>query len=335
MDEKLDLDKAVDFLKESYSFETTGSTGEFRADCPFCRDTKKHMYVNFDKKVYNCFRCGAGGMILNLLAELEGKSFNAMKSKFSIGPKKFTPIKSGSLQEAMAKLEKLQTHPPPPSLTFAEIPLPIGSTLLKPENKGSLTPFFNYLIGRGVEEQDIYRCEMYACTSGQYRNRVILPIRMDGTLTGYQGRDITGRSPLKVRNPLGMNKSKMLFNYDTACRYDEIVVLEGPYGAIHAGENAVAVLGKELSYDQARLLEPFKKITICFDANAWEYSFKAVSKLLNSKVFVALLPQDTDRGDKLQPDDLTKDELKNLIQNAIYGRNLSALEAMIKTKLAT
>lgn len=34
--------------------------------CPFCEDGKGHLYLNFDKDVYNCFKCGMKGKISTL-----------------------------------------------------------------------------------------------------------------------------------------------------------------------------------------------------------------------------------------------------------------------------
>jgi hypothetical protein len=37
--------------------------GELRVDCPFCGDTGRHMYVNAERGLYHCFRCGASGRL--------------------------------------------------------------------------------------------------------------------------------------------------------------------------------------------------------------------------------------------------------------------------------
>lgn len=36
---------------------------EFRTNCPFCPDTKQHLYFNIDLGVYHCFKCGAQGKL--------------------------------------------------------------------------------------------------------------------------------------------------------------------------------------------------------------------------------------------------------------------------------
>jgi len=34
---------------------------EFRTNCPFCSDTKEHLYVSTSKRCFYCFRCGIRG----------------------------------------------------------------------------------------------------------------------------------------------------------------------------------------------------------------------------------------------------------------------------------
>jgi len=37
--------------------------GELRVDCPFCSDTGRHLYINTEKGLYHCFRCGRSGRL--------------------------------------------------------------------------------------------------------------------------------------------------------------------------------------------------------------------------------------------------------------------------------
>jgi len=43
---------------------------EYRACCPFCGDTKFHLYLNPQKDAWHCFRCGEGGGVRDLLQKL-------------------------------------------------------------------------------------------------------------------------------------------------------------------------------------------------------------------------------------------------------------------------
>lgn len=45
--------------------------------CPFCDDRKAHLNINLEKNVFRCNRCGKGGGILHLYAEMNDISVNA------------------------------------------------------------------------------------------------------------------------------------------------------------------------------------------------------------------------------------------------------------------
>lgn len=38
--------------------------GEYRANCPYCADTKQHFYFNISSKVFHCFKCGISGKLV-------------------------------------------------------------------------------------------------------------------------------------------------------------------------------------------------------------------------------------------------------------------------------
>jgi len=50
--------------------ETSGC--EYRTNCPFCNDKKGHLYINPEKNVFHCMRCGAEGGAVKLKALLDG-----------------------------------------------------------------------------------------------------------------------------------------------------------------------------------------------------------------------------------------------------------------------
>ena len=49
-----------------------GKRGEAVVNCPFCGDKKRHMYLNREKNVFHCMRCGASGGMKELYARLGG-----------------------------------------------------------------------------------------------------------------------------------------------------------------------------------------------------------------------------------------------------------------------
>jgi hypothetical protein len=54
---------------------------ERRYCCPVCGDKEFHLYVNTQKEVYNCFRCGAKGRIKNIQFESHREIVEKPKAK--------------------------------------------------------------------------------------------------------------------------------------------------------------------------------------------------------------------------------------------------------------
>lgn len=52
-----------------------GSGNEMRANCPFCDDSKSHLYINKIKPVYKCFKCEEVGTWAGLIMAVEGCTF--------------------------------------------------------------------------------------------------------------------------------------------------------------------------------------------------------------------------------------------------------------------
>lgn len=138
-----------------------------------------------------------------------------------------------------------------------------------------------------------------------YEGRVIIPVRVDGHVVGYQGRavelkasngtfvwngaswvivkDADGNSTLpegrklnKYMSAAGMARNRMLFGYDQAAMWNldnamhgprsRCVVVEGPLDALRIGPPAVAVLGASMSRVQAAMIAGrFSRVIIAGD----------------------------------------------------------------------
>ncbi|MBR6487488.1 MAG: DUF3854 domain-containing protein [Clostridiales bacterium] len=57
--------------------------GTYQVPCPFCRAIDKHkkMYVDADKRVFNCFHCGKSGGAVELYAQVYNLSFEEAKDE--------------------------------------------------------------------------------------------------------------------------------------------------------------------------------------------------------------------------------------------------------------
>lgn len=64
--------QVMDIAKEHGMKIRKTSGGEYRTDCPFCNDKKGHLYINPEKNVFHCMRCGAEGGAIKLKSLLDG-----------------------------------------------------------------------------------------------------------------------------------------------------------------------------------------------------------------------------------------------------------------------
>jgi len=222
---------------------------EYIVDCLFCSKRQK-LYINPNRGLYICFRCGETGRIEDILGR--GKY-----ARPEVAPPVHVPLPEDI--EPPGELQSLQS--------------------LSPDH-----PAVQYIKQRKfdlVELNNVFGVRY--CASGRVfggifntTNTLIFPIWMDGKLRGWQSRllydpdkldekqcDALGfmrdedgdivRPPKYFTAP-GMTKGSVFFNYDWARKGDLVVVCEGTFDAMAVGRCAVATLGKGLSDEQMRRL---------------------------------------------------------------------------------
>ena len=262
---------------------------EIIVDCPICYDTKKHLYINIVKKVVHCFRCGYSATVKRFLRE----------NNLLIGPPENFDILD-VLDSGFVSLVKRENEQ-------KNVSLPEFMDVLDFEDASWLGRIaVQYLKSRGVTDGQIRRHKIGYCYSGKYAGRIIVPIFMFGELVYWIARiiehptvrlQVAKHPDRKVLNP-SVSKRSILFNYDTAKLSDEVVVCEGVFDALaieNVGQSAVALLGKEMTDEQAMLLTALncEKITVCLDADAYENALLAAEKLdrFGNRVLVAKLEE--------------------------------------------
>ena len=68
--------------------------------------------------------------------------------------------------------------------------------------------------------------------------------------------------PPKYMTSPGLDKGRILFNYDNARKHNMVVICEGPFDAISVGLNGVATLGKGVTEYQERLIKAYWKFAV-------------------------------------------------------------------------
>ena len=235
----------------------------YQINCPFCikngykQDKKFKLYVTPGIGLYHCFVCSEAGPI--------DKLFEGFKQ---------TPE------------------------VIADIVLPLSDKITAPGRLLKLSELSDEHVGiRYLKQRDInpvYLEQHYGvryCESGQLfgdiyntTNTLIFPIVMNGKTVGWQSRllynpdevlpeqyslfgfskdeDNEYKIPPKYFTAPGMDKGRILFNYDTARTFNSVVICEGTFDAIRVGLNGIATLGKGVTDYQIRLLKAYWKFAI-------------------------------------------------------------------------
>ena len=147
--------------------------------------------------------------------------------------------------------------------------------------------------------------------------RLIFPIFQNCEYRGFQGRTIWRNTEPKYVSALGMEKKKLIWNYDTAIRGNRIILVEGIFDAIRVGSEAVAIFGKAISDEQIRLLYlgNFKQVIVWLDRDA-KKECSALGRLLANSfpTYIVETKEFKDAGEV--PRERVKELLLNNVQRA-------------------
>ena len=244
---------------------SSGKNGrEYVVDCPEC-DGKSKLYININKGAYVCFKCGYTGSSARLLG---------LSDRITFKPKERKPIRTdiqmpGELQEL--------TH-------------------LEEDN-----PALLYLGQRGFDHKELndvygvrycYYGRSYADGLFNTTNTLVFPLWMHGKLVGWQARllydvdELTDEemgllgfkqdddgdyiTPPKYWTSPGLEKGRLLYNYDWAKANDVVVVTEGVFDSLAVGKPGVATLGKRVSEAQIQMLINWPLVVLLLDPDAYD-----------------------------------------------------------------
>jgi len=111
----------------------------------------------------------------------------------------------------------------------------------------------NYLLGRGVDNEDILFWKIGYCPSGEYAGRIVIPsFSKSGDCNYFIARTYRG-DWRKYMNPPA-SKSKIVFNELYIDWNEDLTLTEGVFDAIVAGKNSVPILGSSLK-EQSKLFK--------------------------------------------------------------------------------
>ena len=299
--------------------------GEIHICCPVCKENRYRLYINVENGLVYCHNCQFKGSIVKLIQYVEGVSKEKAESLLKeiaeniVLPYKIEESVLGKLIYSLYNISPQKRAIPLPE-EFQKFSQNFS------EKNFTAKKALKYLQQRGITKKQILNCGMGICTEGEYKNRVIIPIFLEGNLQFWVARAISDNTKLKEKSPSAQeyqySKSEVIFNLDTAAKkYNSIVISEGIFDALSWGDIGVALLGKSLYDSQFNLILKYKDlltqgIYIALDADAVDSATLIAEKLKSFfKVMMINIPKEYDDPNKYL---LThsKNSMWELIMNA-------------------
>jgi len=247
---------------------------EYSTNCPKCvergeprPDTKGRLWVNPKLGTFVCYNCKWDGPLVRLIQHYSHASYES-----ALG---ILRGKAASLDHLNFTLHQQVFDKDEETTTLDTVSLPNEFRDFKKRYPRE-SVFTEYLKHRGIPLDYAIDHSWGYAESGYTRNRIIVPTYINGELAFWQARDVLEESHpawgsseyRKVLNPRGVSANKVLYNYDDAKEFQEIIIVEGFVDAVKVGDNAVATNGKTLHPAQMDLLTQTKAESICI---LWDY----------------------------------------------------------------
>jgi len=254
-------------------FRPTG--GERLFHCPNCKHHKNKLSVNIERDKFQCWHCGYAGKKIYRIIRRFG-SFTDQQSwreiSNDIDLSLFDELFNEEKYEEVEQVIDLPEH----FIFLGRSDLPMSSL-----------PPRHYLAKRGITMDEILFWKIGYCPWGEYKDRIVVPsFNKDGDPNFFVSRTYKS-SWAKYKNP---NVSKDIIFNELYLDFDqEVVLVEGVFDAIVAGENAVPILGSTLK-EQSKLFQKIVQsdtaVYFALDPDADSKAYKIMQKLLQYDVDV-------------------------------------------------
>jgi hypothetical protein len=220
-------------------------------------DHKRHMSINSETGLWQCFKTGNTGNFVKLYALLENKTYKRAEAELMLQELQNTPPEFISVGGVGAEYD-------PKDLLAEEDPLliPLNINSYETDDK-ILLDAWKFLMDREAFDLDKYEGEpFYLVKEGIYQNRILIPFRdPEGEMFFFQARALYPSMKPKYLNPpsaKGVHARHVLYPFDETA--DSVYITEGPFDAITLqllGLNATCTVGNSISATQLEILKEF------------------------------------------------------------------------------
>ena len=317
--------------------------------CPICGESKFKFYVRNSTGVYQCFHCGATGNPIKFLESYFGYNYSQAKEQVEDWSGEELDAETTNRFSGLTDMESLylaivkgkDNLDKEEKAAKTVIPLPTNLKLLKDNmNNPEAYPFLGYLHNRGVTLEEINTHLISYVVEGEVRKSnkdeggnfeyfkirnsiVFLTFDDDGNYLYWNSRSIEPNPVVKSLNgPATLeehSKNDVIFNLNRAKLTGAIVIFEGVFNALMAGQSGVATFGKMVTDDQldrlraVALENPNTNFVVFLDSDARKQASKLAERIhaFTDKVFIV----DSPYGDR-DANDLGREITAELIRKA-------------------
>lgn len=239
------LSKVLNLLDISPD-DVVGLEPKVRIPCPLHGGSDPNCFINTEGEGWYCHSvCQRGGKLTNLIAE----------------------YRDITTEEASLLLRGTKIHQ-----SSSQEPYKVDLRVHKSINKIKHLPEGIWLTNtfRKISPQVLREFEVYLCTSGSYRDRIIIPLyNEEGKYIGFQTRRLYDHDKIgKYIFSRGIESGLILYNYNNAKEYKQIYIVEGAFGVInfhqHNIPNVVALIGGGFGAKREHMLLNHE-IIVCVD----------------------------------------------------------------------
>ena len=221
----MEADK-VKILTQILGYPRKQGQDEYYFTCPYCNHHKKKFAINF-RNGYHCWVCDQRGKNIYRIVRKFGDYQQRQKYRELQGLVDLSDFEE-MFKEYNNIEDKQILQMPKEFISLCHKDLPMDST-----------DAIRYLSSRGIGRREILKWKIGYCKEGRYGGRIIIPsFDLDGDLNYYIARSYVGHSR-RYLNPTA--NRDIVFN-ELNIDWDEpIVLVEGVFDAIKAGDNAIPI----------------------------------------------------------------------------------------------
>jgi len=208
------------------------SRDEHLFTCPFCNHHKKKLSVNFGKGYWKCWVCDVRGKNIYRLVRKYG-SYQQRQKWLELEGR----LDLGEFDNIFSEMNNVSTE------QTLDLPDEFVSLCNKRLPRSSQKPL-KYLFERGLTKEDIIKWKIGYCAKGRYGGRIIIPsFNNSGNVNYFIARSYVGHQR-KYLNPQA--EKDIIFNELSIDWDSPVILVEGVFDAIVAGENAIPILGSTI-----------------------------------------------------------------------------------------